>query len=302
MTRARPARPWAPIPISVFVLVVWWVVAHNSGSGWVQFLGDAVFGAVVVGILGPAVDLSRTQIRVLTAPTDGSAGMPTAVLLCVSRRTRVTPIEPPGPAVLLGPAGRRQQDDAALTLVPHARGVHHRMILDVASAAPFGLQWWSRRVTVTLPAALHVAPRRGAPVGLPKVELGTDGDHSRLLPTPLGDSRGVRQYRPGDQRRRVHWPSTAHTGQLMVRETEEPSTHPLTLKVGLPFDPVAAERAAERAFGTAIAILDRGSGLIMVTDEQTGPTNGSIASRQEAGRRLARAVAAEGSNQIEILR
>ena len=302
MTRARPARPWAPIPISVFVLLVWWIVAHNSGSGWVQFLGDAVFGTVVVGIFGPAVVLSRTQIRVLTAPADGSAGTPTIILILVSTRTRVTPIEPPGPPSMLGPMAGRKLNNAALTLVPQTRGVHHRVILDLASAAPFGLQWWSRRVTVALPAALHVAPRRGAPVALPNVELGKHGDQARLLPGPVGDSRGVRQYRPGDQRRRVHWPSTAHTGQLMVRETEEPSTHPLTLKVGLPFDPEAAERAAERALGTAIAILDRGSGLIMVTDELTGSTTGSIVSRQEAGRRLAKALAAEGSNQIEVLR
>jgi uncharacterized protein (DUF58 family) len=32
---------------------------------------------------------------------------------------------------------------------------------------------------------------------------------------------GVREYRPGDSPRHVHWPSTARTGTIMVRELEE---------------------------------------------------------------------------------
>ena len=58
----RPARPVAPIAVAVAILGIWWLVAHNGGSGWVQALGDVVFGTLVVGILGPAVVLARARV------------------------------------------------------------------------------------------------------------------------------------------------------------------------------------------------------------------------------------------------
>ena len=53
--QVRPAPPLAPIVISLAILGAWWLVAHNSGSGWVQALGDVAFGTLVIGIFGPAV-------------------------------------------------------------------------------------------------------------------------------------------------------------------------------------------------------------------------------------------------------
>jgi uncharacterized protein (DUF58 family) len=116
-----------------------------------------------------------------------------------------------------------------------------------------------------------------------------------------GDPRGVRPYQIGDQRRRVHWPSTAHVGRLMVREMEEPSAQSFTLKVALPADEEAAERLAERSLGTVVAILDRGCGLVLTTDEKEGQVSGPVADRLQAGRRLARAVPAGGIAQIELV-
>ncbi len=42
---------------------------------------------------------------------------------------------------------------------------------------------------------------------------------------------GVREYRPGDSRRRIHWPSTARRGELIVREYEPPGIQLLTVVV-----------------------------------------------------------------------
>lgn len=299
MTPVRPARPWAPIPISVLVLFIWWVVAHNSGSGWVQFLGDAVFGTVLVGIFGPAVILHRAHIHLVSGPSDGTAGVPVSVRVAASSRLRVRPIEPPGPEAMIGPVSGGRTDDA-VTLLPLKRGFHAHLTLELACAAPFGLQWWSRRFAVPLPTPLHVAPRRGQPVPLPHLESGDGGSRARPVVTHVGDPRGVRYYRPGDERRRVHWPSTAHTGRLMVRETEAPSVQPITLRLTLPRDEEAAERAAERALGTAIAALDKGAPLVMATDEMEGQVVSSVGSRLQAGRRLARAVRAGTGLRIEV--
>lgn len=300
MTRVRPARPLAPIAVSAFVLFIWWVVAHNSGSGWVQFLGDAVFGTIAVGIFGPGLALSRTRLQLVTSPTDGTAGQPVTAYIRASVRVRVRPIQPPGPPTLLGPRGRRGDQDEEVVLLPFMRGFHQRLTVEVATAAPFGLQWWSRKVTLPIPVGLHVAPRFGQPERLPQFDIAHAGNQSSPTQAQVGDARSVRPYQPGDPRRRVHWPSTAHAGRLMVRELEEPSTHPVTLKVSLPLDEDAAERAAERAFGTAVAILDRAARLVMVTQEDAGTVTAPVQDCLEAGRRLARSISTGGRTGIDV--
>ena len=56
---------------------------------------------------------------------------------------------------------------------------------------------------------------------------GLVGEAARRRSSVLGpDDAMIRQYRPRDELRRIHWPSTAHTGTLMVRREEhawEPS-------------------------------------------------------------------------------
>ena len=290
-TRVRPARPWAPMGVAGAVLGTWWLVAHNSGAGWVQALGDVVFGALVIGMIGPAVLLARAKIRVVAVPMDGTAGLPVEIQVEASSRVRVRFVEPAGPEVFVGPVrGRTRHHDHA-ALLPHRRGVHDTATIDVATAAPFGLQWWTRRVCLPLPSTLHVAPRRGRPVPLPPWADERTGDSNQRVPAEAGEARGTRPYRTGDNQRHVHWPATAHTGELMVRELEGPSAEPITVTVALPPDPEEAERVAEQALATVLVLLDRGAPVLLATAEITGPVGAPVVERLGAGRRLARAVA-----------
>lgn len=289
----KPARPRAPIAVSILIMFVWWIVAHGSGSGWVQAIGDAVFGIMVIGILGPTVLLSRFRVSIQAAPSDGGAGLPVIVAIKASNRARITPVNPNGEPAMAGP-------DGEAVLRPRKRGVHDYVLVDIATAAPFGLQWWTRRMSVPLPARLYIAPRLGDPLPVP-FDQG-DGDVGRPVKSQVGELQGVRPYEPGDQRRRAHWPSSAHTGKLMVRELEEPSGQPLTMHIRLPDDPEAAERIAETAMGTAVWLLDRGANLTMATDEAIGPIVKPVASRREAGRRLAKAVPSGSQSRLEVFR
>ena len=275
----------------VFVIGLWWLVAHNAGSGWMQVMGDLVFGVLLIGILGPFVVVTRARVRVRSAPGDGSAGLPVLLSVDSSSRVRVRPVVPPGPEVFVGPRGRRGAADEVVTVLPVRRGLHDTVEVDIQSAAPFALQWWSRRVRLPLPSALHVSPRCGR---APPSQLRPDEGTGDLLARPRTDEglpRGARPYTPGDSRRLVHWRSTAHAGRLMVRELERPAAEPVTIIVELPRDPDAAERVAEDALASVVALLEGGVPVLLVTTEASGPVRATVRDRRSAGRRLARAVA-----------
>jgi uncharacterized protein (DUF58 family) len=287
--------------VALAIVATWWLVAHNSGAGWVQALGDIVFGTLAIGILAPAVILGRARLSIARAPADGTAGLPLELDVTSSTRLRLRPIDPSGQEAFAGPArgqrqsqprGRRQPQPGpdTVTLLPSRRGVHDGFTFDIATAAPFGLQWWTRRVSLPVAAPLHVAPRRGQPVALPGWPDDNAGDRGRRASAEPDEIRGTRQYRPGDSRRHMHWPATAHAGELMVRELEGPSAEPVTVSVTLPPDADDAERVAERAFGTILRLFDRGVPVLLATTERSGAVTAPVANRRDAGRRLARAV------------
>jgi uncharacterized protein (DUF58 family) len=274
----------------VLIIGLWWLVAHNAGSGWVQVLGDLVFGGLLIGIMGPFVVVTRARVTLRRAPADGVAGSPVALTVVSRGRVRLQPVVPPGPAVFIGPRGRRGQVDEVMTLLPLHRGVHDAVELDVASAAPFALQWWTRRVRLSLPAPLHLSPRRGPAQRMPARPDAGAGDALHRPRSDEGLPRGARPYVPGDSRRLVHWSATAHADRMMVRELEQPAAEPVTITVDLPRDPEAAERVAEGVLGSVVGLLAGGATVVLATTEASGPVLGPVTDRRGAGRRLARAV------------
>jgi uncharacterized protein (DUF58 family) len=167
-----------------------------------------------------------------------------------------------------------------VTAVPERRGIVHSVSVDVNVAAPLGLIWWRRQLVVVLDRPLEVAP---APVEEP---LAT----TELAARPGGEAvRSLREYRPGDPARLVHWPSTAKRGQLVVKELEEPDRPGVVLQVDLRGDPITAEHTANRAMGAALGALRAGLSVTLLTAEADGPRAGLVRTPIEAGRRLARA-------------
>ncbi|MGI8536710.1 MAG: DUF58 domain-containing protein [Mycobacteriales bacterium] len=101
--------------------------------------------------------------------------------------------------------------------------------LSVRLGDPFGLCELSRSFATT--SELTVTPVVSP---LPAVRLGGDwaggGDAaSRSVATSGTDDAATREYRYGDDLRRVHWRSTARVGELMVRREEQPYQSRATL-------------------------------------------------------------------------
>lgn len=130
---------------------------------------------------------------------------------------------------------------------------------------PFGLV--ARRITVAPPAHVVVYPvpaeitARGRPTSAHpggRERSAASGATNALSGDELS---GLRPYAPGDRLTRLHWPSLARTGDLVVREFLEPQAGSLALLVDL--RPSAhtgdsIERTISRAAGFGLAALQRG--------------------------------------------
>lgn len=286
-----PRRAVLPVAGAVVTLAVWAAVAHSSGAGWVQALGALLAGFLIVGFVGPGLAVARVRCRVTANPADATAGQAVTIEVRIDRGApaRIRPLEPPcagNPRTAAeGVVGRSGQ----VVLVPRRRGVVDRCRLEIGSAAPFGLLWWSRRVVVELARPLHVGPT----VGEPDEDLVTDEaggpSQARFRVHEVGEPRGARPYQPGDRRNLVHWPASAHTSSLMVREMEAASAPPRIVDALLPADPDQADRRAERALGTVVKLLSAGNHVQLLTFEDDGLHREQVETPLVAARRLARA-------------
>lgn len=284
-TMPWPRRAFGPVAGTIVSLAAWAAVAHNSGAGWVQALGALLAAFLFIGLLAPALFVRRARCMATAGPVDATAGSPVVVELVVSGPTRLRPLDPPGTERLTG-----RDRSVAVTVVPQRRGVLERCTVEMASAAPFGLLWWSKRMVVELPRPLLVAPRAGTPNPAGLVDDRSAGEDARRIDARVGEPRGVREYQPGDLQHWVHWPATAHTGSLMVREMETPAASPVRVWGVLPEDPAEAERVAEHVLGTVQSLLNTGRAVVLVTAEPGRLVEGPVEGVADAGRRLARAL------------
>ncbi len=113
------------------------------------------------------------------------------------------------------------ETEVTAELLPLRRGLLSFEALTLASPDPLGLM--NRCVTIPLSQTVLVLPKR---YQLPKLDLpGTrcyQADGLALV-SALGDSeefRALRDYRPGDSVRKIHWKSWAKTGRPIVKEEQ----------------------------------------------------------------------------------
>ena len=283
----RPSWPTRAATVLASMTFALFVVSRTTGAGWMVVVLCANVGILALGVIAPWAALRRTDFTV-AAPRDAVAGDALPVRIVVAERHqpfRIRLVEPASGWVHVEPPA-----DGAVEIPFVRRGVIRVLEIEVAGAAPLGLVWWHRRLTVELERAIEVGPRRvyepwsawtGGAAGAAGHPRGLHG----------GDmARGLRDYLPGDAARLVHWPATARRGQLVVKELEDPEVARLTLVVDLSGDADEADEVAARALGVCTSAIDRGVPVRMLTVEPTGLVAAPVRSRLDASRRLARAV------------
>lgn len=124
--------------------------------------------------------------------------------------------------LLLAPLGPGEEDRATYRLPAERRGIFSVGPLEADVSDAFGL--WSRRLPIAPAVELTVYPAVEAllPLGHSRGDDPTAGAPRQAVGSSGEDLYGLRAYRMGDDLRRVHWPSTARTGELVVRQLEQP--------------------------------------------------------------------------------
>ncbi|UZN04934.1 DUF58 domain-containing protein [Cellulomonas sp. S1-8] len=98
--------------------------------------------------------------------------------------------------------------------------------------------------------------------------------------SPSTDDANLRDYREGDDLRRVHWTSSARRGTLLVRSDERAGMRPVSVLLDLPVRASAAEWTISLAASIALAMLDTGhpvrlAGAGIATGTAAGPARGA---------------------------
>src|SRR3954470_18538420 len=288
----RPRRRAAALILGGVVL---FVIGTNAEAGWLFVLAALLLGTVAAGLVVPLLALRGLDVE-LVAPAETRQGLDTPVQLTITNR---------GHAVRWGIVAHDRHVGGATTYVGAVRpgervevgtvrwaprrGEARTTWVELRSAAPFGVA--ERRRHFPADATTLVLPRIGPPGALPFAafassrEAATDADPRRGQgPEYLG----VREFRPGDPIRQVHWRLSARHGELVVRDLEEHRVPRLAIWVDTCVDDAALDDACSAAASIVSSASSCGVGVRLSAATPAGPSTVSRSSALTLDRWLAR--------------
>jgi len=226
--------------------------------GWLELVAVAYAGCVLLAVAALylfgrnsfTISLDVPRSRVVVGEAAGGhiiAANPTRRRL-LGVKTEV----PVGPglaefAMPSLPHGGSFRDEFA---IPTARrGVFTVGPVRTVRADPIGLV--RRELVWTGTVEVFVHPRT---IGVPSTSTGfihdLEGNPTRDLSNSDVSFHALREYVPGDERRYIHWKSTAKTGTYMVRQFEETRRSHLVIALSL----AASDYAADDEFEMAVSV------------------------------------------------
>ena len=125
-------------------------------------------------------------------------------------------------SIELPPLAPHSKTEVTGEIIPTHRGVMRLAGMTVARPDPFGL--FNACATISLPQSLLILPQL---YNLPPIQLPGTMKHQSggvALASSVGDAeefRSLREYRPGDSLRKIHWKSWAKVGKPIVKEEQD---------------------------------------------------------------------------------
>ena len=177
-----------------------------------------------------------------------------------------------GPARLTGSIGATELSVAAGLIPKEGWGEVH--VIGPLRRGPVGARGWALETGDPIGLFRHRGPSIDSELTLvlPRFTALAERPHTRELEASLAAPRagsgnemfGVREYRPGDPLRRIHWRSSARHGALIVREFEPPGVQTLGIFCDpSPPTPESADQVARLAASEAWDCL-RGGGRVVL--------------------------------------
>jgi uncharacterized protein (DUF58 family) len=153
----------------------------------------------------------------------------------------------------VGRLKRKEQNELLIDITTDARGVLSVGPVRVVRQDPLGLV--SREVSHGTATTLYVHP---VTIGLASMSTGfmrdLEGNPTRDLTDSDLSFHALREYVPGDDRRNIHWRSTAKTGRFMVRQFEQTRRSHLLIALDSAPEDFADDQEFELAVGVAASL------------------------------------------------
>ena len=253
----RVAAVVTPLGWAMFAIVPL-SLAFGYGYGLLEFVvvGFACLALIVIAVVY-LVGRSATQVALRVPHSRVVVGERAVGELVVTNPNRVRTfgltVEIPvgaGLAEVVLPGLRRGASFAHEFVIPTARrGVIPVGPVRTVRADPVGIV--RREVVWTEQAELFVHPRT---IAIPSMSTGfirdLEGNPTRDLSNNDVSFHALREYVPGDERRYIHWKSTARTGRYMVRQFEETRRSHLVIALSL----ASRDYATEEEFELAVSV------------------------------------------------
>jgi len=200
--------------------------------------------------------------------TNGKRRLP-SYALCV---TEPDPSGGPTPLRFFLKVGPQAREGWTYSLMFPRRGWQWLPGLRLSTRFPFGLFTKSSRPIQNQPVLVYPRVRALAPEEVrAALESGWREQHRRGRGAGLYN---LRQYRPGDDPRLLHWKTSARTGDLILREGEEEERPQVRLILEDPVPGAAAEAVeADLSYAASVAAhaIRRGAAVELVTGDGSVP-------------------------------
>ncbi len=293
--RVVTTRGWGWAVAALISLIV------GFACGWSEFIGLGIAGLFVFGLaLLYAVFRHAHQVSFALAHDRVVVGDNAELIVSVSNPTTrsLPPLEidvPVGEDMTTQEIGRlrkSQSEDISLPIPTLHRGIVSVGPAKVIRQDPLGLV--SREVSHGSASQLFIHPRT---IGLMSLSTGfvrdLEGNPTRDLTDSDLSFHALREYIPGDDRRNIHWKSTAKTGQFMVRQFEQTRRSHLMIALDTHAEAFATDEEFELAVSVAAslgvrAIRDTRELSVVVDAQSKAASQGAVSVLRQKARELAR--------------
>lgn len=255
---ARVSSVVTPLGWSILALVPL-VFLLGYSLGWMEFVVVAWTGLVLLGVATVyLVGKSSFTVSLGTAHSRVLVGEAASGTVTISNPTRhrvlgatvEVPVGDALAAVTMPSLARGAVFSHDFAIPTRRRGVVSIGPARTVRADPIGLV--RREIIWTDAQELYIHPRT---IGVPSTTTGfirdLEGNPTRQISNSDVSFHALREYLPGDDRRYIHWKSTARTGTYMVRQFEETRRSHLVIALSLATTDYANDEEFELAVSVA---------------------------------------------------